>query len=162
MKLLTFVVFLTLSSVLNASEFEVKIQRNMTCADNTTIGVLKLNGKQVGRTLELPWKNNEQGVSRIPAGSYSASIRNDGNKGWRIQLKDVPDRGFIQIHIGNYGQEIEGCILVGQDTATNNGKCLVTNSGDTLSRISQEMAKYSAELGQVMSVPIDITVTVID
>lgn len=142
------------------SEFTLTINRNMTCNDQSTIGMLAIDGKEIGRTLELPWKNNEKNISRIPEGNYPAIIRSDGSRGWRIQLTGVENRDNIQIHIGNYAREIEGCILVGDDVTNNGGECLVTKSEGAILKIADEMSKFSADLGGDKSVPINIIVVV--
>jgi len=63
-------------------------------------------------TLELPFMDNINNVSSIPTGSYSAKVRTDGSKGWRLELI-VPGRSNIQIHSGNIPSDVRGCILVG-------------------------------------------------
>ena len=82
MKLL-FAITMTLFSVSSqviAQEFEIKIVRNMTCNDGSTIGRLFIQGKEIGQSLELPWRNNRKWISRIPAGTYPAKIRADGKR----------------------------------------------------------------------------------
>lgn len=142
--------------------FEIKVSRNMTCKDESTIGRLTVDGKVVGRTLELPWRNNEPGISRIPAGTYSANMRTDGKRGWRLQLKDVKDRKWVQIHIGNYQRQIEGCILVGKNVSTHGDKCMVTHSKDTLGIIRDALSELSKDESAKMTrtnVPVTVVVT---
>jgi hypothetical protein len=101
-------------------------------------GYLSVNGSVVGYTLELPYRNNQSSISSIPAGQYEAIIKFEGGKGpytregFRITLLDVPGRSAIQIHIGNYPTEIEGCILVGTkvhpDTCTLEGSAVAYQS----------------------------------
>lgn len=65
-------------------------------------------------TLELPDFDNRKNISCIPAGTYQAFKRFSPSKQSEvIQLKDVPNRTYIQIHIGNYTRQIQGCILPG-------------------------------------------------
>jgi len=161
-KPIIYVLLIVFNLDLSANEFEIKIQRNMTCSGNETIGRLLINNIEMGRTLELPWENNQKNISRIPSGSYDASIRNDGNLRWRIELKNVPNRENIQLHLGNYARQIRGCILVGETVDTGQGACMVTKSVATLSKISNKMSEFSARLGGNQSVPIDIKVVVVD
>ena len=66
---------------------------------------------------ELPWKDNQNDISCIPAGIYRCT-RRSANK-WMVH--DVPGRTAIQMHIGNwcgdvklgYKSDVEGCILLG-------------------------------------------------
>lgn len=66
-------------------------------------------------TLELPWLGNQQDISCIPNGIYRWKKRMSPNKGYEvIELIDVPNRQFIQIHIGNRTSQILGCVLTGE------------------------------------------------
>lgn len=83
--------------------------------EDYTIGRLQLPNGKYFMTLELPWKNNESYVSCIPAGVYRGFTRySPKNKARVIELRDVPDRTHIQIHIANYVSSLEGCIAVGK------------------------------------------------
>ncbi|MBJ33658.1 MAG: hypothetical protein CMC89_02915 [Flavobacteriaceae bacterium] len=57
--------------------------------------------------------NNERDISCIPVGSYEMNWRESPRFGWTWELKDVPDRSYILIHIANYASDIEGCIGLG-------------------------------------------------
>lgn len=142
--------------------FTLAVERNMTCSDQSTIGRLVIDGQEVARTLELPWRNNESSVSRIPPGTYSAVMRTDGSLGWRIELAQVQDRTNVQMHIGNYAKEIEGCILVGDDVVEDKAKaaCMVTNSGKTLVAIRERMRQLGESVSDKMTVSVPIRVVV--
>ena len=66
------------------------------------------------RTLERPWKDNAVGTSCIPAGIYpvvpewSAHFQRELN-----ELKHVPGRSEVKIHVANYVKQLRGCIGVG-------------------------------------------------
>lgn len=77
------------------------------------IGRLALDDLQCF-TLELPDLENQKNISCIPEGTYNYFFRESPKNGRILQLEDVPDRAFIQIHAGNYTRQIEGCILVGE------------------------------------------------
>jgi hypothetical protein len=66
-------------------------------------------------TLELPWRDNQRNISRIPAGEYEA-IKYYSPKFKRtvILLLDVPERTGIEIHPGNTIDDTTGCIVVGK------------------------------------------------
>jgi hypothetical protein len=82
----------------------------------------------VGSTLELPWRNNLNDISRIPAGAYHAKTRADGHLGWRIQLEPETGRELVEIHIGNFPKNSIGCILLGNGRSASDG-CSVLGSG---------------------------------
>jgi hypothetical protein len=82
------------------------------------------------KTLELPWKDNQRGVSCIPPGRYVMRVRTSERHGRHLELIDVPGRSLILIHTGNYAEsinpttgqsDIKGCILPGVAYADLNG-----------------------------------------
>ena len=73
-------------------------------------------------TLELPWKNNDVGISCIPEGIYIAKRRYSKKYRNHMHITDVEGRSLILIHWGNYAgsvnpktghSDIQGCILTG-------------------------------------------------
>lgn len=114
-------------------------------------GYVSVNGTVVAYTLELPYRNNQSNISSIPAGEYDATIKFEGgkgpyeNEGYRITLLNVPERSGIQIHIGNYPTQIEGCILVG--TKVHPDTCTLEGSKaayQTLKKAVQDQAELDA------------------
>lgn len=83
-----------------------------------TPGVLTLPGDPdqtiVLASLELPWLNNEENVSRIPASTYE--IQYLWSKRWLRLMPHaigVPNRTEIEWHIGNFPEDTEGCTVMG-------------------------------------------------
>ena len=76
-----------------------------------TNGILQCEGKIICKTIELPWKNNERGVSCIPEGKYFIRKRYSAKYQWHLELVDVPNRTYILIHPANNAKkELRGCI----------------------------------------------------
>jgi len=81
-------------------------------------------------TLELPWRDNRRNVSCIPAGTYSCWPVTSPSKGLCYQVHNVPGRGSILIHPGNWAgdralgmrTDSEGCILLGTTTGQLDGQ----------------------------------------
>lgn len=96
-------------------------------------------------SLELPWKNNEDDVSCIPAGRYrmawTMSPRLKRNT-WR--LLDVPDRAGILIHVANFVSELRGCIAPGLffGDINNDGVIDITQSGPGLKKLQDRLQFY--------------------
>jgi hypothetical protein len=106
--------------------------------NDCTIGRLTLPGGAFQCfTLELPWKENERGVSCIPKGKYQAFKRQSPKNGSAVEFLSVPQRSNIQIHAGNYTRQIEGCILVGASVAFLDSDSIpdVANSKVTLDKL---------------------------
>lgn len=118
-----------------------------------TEGVLYLrdkNGKLLFEcvTLELPWKDNKNSISCIPAGSYKARFRYAHESPSRsydhIHIKNVPGRTWILIHTGNYNWHVKGCVLVGSAHRDINkdGLLDVINSKVTMNRLMHEIPTH--------------------
>ncbi|MDP1814576.1 MAG: DUF5675 family protein [Leadbetterella sp.] len=76
-----------------------------------TNGILQLNGKPFCLTIELPWIDNQQGISCIPEGKYTIIKRHSVKFDWHMQIIDVPTRELILIHpFNNALEESKGCI----------------------------------------------------
>ena len=88
-----------------------------TFTEESTIGVLFLDGEKICDTLERPYFNNQRNISCIPEGVYPVRLRLPRESGTRnyihLLVKDVKDRDYILIHIGNTAKDTSGCILVG-------------------------------------------------
>ncbi len=94
-------------------EFRVVIKRKHPFAEGI-VGELYANGVFVCYTLELAWLWNQKNKSCVPRGKYAGFVRHDHKDKWRIELIGVPgNRQNVQIHIGNYPKDIQGCVLVG-------------------------------------------------
>ena len=115
---------------------DINIQR-LSYSRTETMGIMRINNLRFF-TLELPWLDNQKNISCIPAGEYNYIKRVSPGKGYEvIELVDVPDRAYIQIHLGNYTRQIEGCILPGTGLKDINrdGVIDVTNSEEAFNQI---------------------------
>ena len=114
--------------------------------DKQTLGVLTHEQKTLAYTLELPWLDNQTGISCIPEGEYEVVSRETENSQFKYKhyhIPDVPDRSWILIHGGNYHHQIKGCVLVGKSWKDIDGDGYrdVTSSRDTL----KELIEYCGE-----------------
>ena len=135
-----------------ATQVTIQIDRDTETA-NSTLGTLSIGNLQFD-TLELPDRNNastgnSNTAGRIPAGTYTAHIRTDGTRGWRIELENVPGRTNIQIHVGNTPNDITGCALVG----TSRGQDRVNGSVNARNQIQNEVQNA----GQNVTIQVIVT-----
>ena len=90
----------------------------------STTGHLYVNSGLFCVTLEDTFRHDKKaGVTRIPAGTYEIILRHDSPMANRYKdthgtdgmlwLQNVPEFTYVYIHIGNYAENTEGCILVG-------------------------------------------------
>ena len=76
-----------------------------------TNGTLEVDGKFICYTIELPWKDNQVGISCIPEGKYFISKRYSAKFNWHLEVMDVQNRKYILFHPANYAlTELRGCI----------------------------------------------------
>ena len=67
-------------------------------------------------TLERGWRNNEQGVSCIPAGKYNVVLEYSPKFDMMLwEIKGVPNgRSECKFHASNYWYQLNGCIAPGR------------------------------------------------
>jgi hypothetical protein len=123
-------------------DFKITIYREYPAAGCTS-GYLAVNDSIICYSLERPWKDNQQNISSIPTGVYSAILRYDHNDHWRIELLNVPNRTNIQIHIGNTIDDISGCILVGDRLG--NDLCSIVAGTSTTAYAKLKNAFYGTD-----------------
>ena len=94
-------------------------------------------------TLELPWKNNQQLVSCVPAGKYNIVHRSSLKFKKHFHVLDVNNRHMILIHSGNFNYNTHGCILVGSTFVDMNkdGLLDIANSRATLDTLLRWMPR---------------------
>jgi len=108
--------------------------------DKQTLGEMVIDGYEITfKTLELPWLNNQRTISCIPTGTYQVIKRNSNKYEDHFYIVGVPDRDWILIHSGNYHQDTQGCILVGQQYLDINkdGHHDVTNSKFVMNKLNE-------------------------
>ena len=131
------------------SDIQVTINRIETSLQGTK-GELTTNTDFSCKTLELPWKDNENMVSCIPVGTYNVEYYS-GNKYW---VKDVSGRTGILIHTGNvagssedgYRTDSDGCILLGTDFGELYGQVAVLNSSTVINNFNTHLQQQSFTL----------------
>ena len=118
-----------------------------------TLGLFFLDGRFCSYTLEDEYRKDKiKGETRIPAGEYLIRIREEdtpltlkyrGKYAWfenHIEILDIPNFKGVYIHIGNYDENTDGCVLLG-DAANNNtiGKGVISYSTNAYERFYKEV-----------------------
>lgn len=124
----------------------VVILNRYETSEQGTKGNISINGAYFCKCLELPWKDNNNNVSCIPADKYDVFFR------WNhYKLKDVEGRTGILIHSGNYAGDSskgyltnsQGCLMFGEKFGTLSNQLAVLNSSHTLSKFLKKLDKKS-------------------
>lgn len=94
------------------------------------------------KTLELAYKDNVRSISSIPSGFYEIELEYSNRFDMELwELKGVPNRDEVKIHVANFYRQLNGCVAVG-DMFVNldNDKNLdLRNSRKTLNRFHEAM-----------------------
>lgn len=89
----------------------MKLELVRTYFTEGTNGILRQNGFILCYTIELPWKENQHGISCIPEGEYALAKRYSKKFGRHLLVLGVENRNLILIHPANNSlKELKGCI----------------------------------------------------
>lgn len=94
-------------------------------------------------TLEPPDKNNKRSISNIPGPQHYLCKRIMSRWGETFIVENVEDRDGILFHPGNFVEQTEGCILLGETWWKFTGATSrrgVKNSGNTFKRFMRRLA----------------------
>lgn len=103
--------------------------------EHGTPGTFYIDGKEVCKTLEDPWNNNQRGISCIPPGVYPVRPHNGAKYKNVWILGNTSPREAILIHAGNTHKDTQGCILVGSAKGLIGGVPGIVNSRATLDKL---------------------------
>jgi len=106
------------------------------------------NGKVIfkSESLERGWRNNEKGVSCIPAGTYNLKLEFSPRfKKDLWEIYGVPNRSECKFHASNYWRQLNGCIALGNNRRDidKDGYLDVTASRDAMKRVHKAMHGYT-------------------
>jgi len=89
------------------------------------------------KTVELPWKDNQRGISCIPTGIYDIAKHTSPKFGPALWVLAVPGRSEILIHQANFWHDLRGCIAPGKKHTDIDGDGYrdVTSSKDTMAEL---------------------------
>lgn len=91
--------------------------------DQGSFGMMVLDENHSWPCLELPYRNNQNGLSRILPGNYTAKLAWSEHFGrFLYRLNDVNNRHGVEIHSANFAgdvilgwkSELHGCIAPGK------------------------------------------------
>jgi hypothetical protein len=133
-------------------------------SDEATTGTM-FAGVQAFFTLELPWLDNMEGKSCVPAGDYDLIPYESPKHGptWCLHnpllniwsgLTATPTgggaRSFCEIHSANWAEQLEGCIALGfenlpmLDPITGRVEPAVENSRDAVAELLKLLSPMSS------------------
>lgn len=111
------------------------VLKRIHLSNTATLGIIYLDDKEICRTLENPWLNNEPFISCIPKHNYVVKKYSSSKYPDVWELQDVQGRSSILIHVGNRAKHTQGCILVGEKWGFLGDDLAVLNSKKTLDKL---------------------------
>ena len=122
--------------------------------DDGMFGVILLDDGSSWSTGELPWKDNKNGISAIPPGTYNCKWINSPKHGECYQITGVPGRDMIEIHSANFMGDVSkgktsqllGCVALGKSVGTLSGQKAVLASKPAISEFETNLAKQDFKL----------------
>jgi hypothetical protein len=80
-------------------------------------------------TLEHPYENQGVWTPKVPSGEYVCQRRFSPKFQYDVfEIMNVPGCTYIEIHVGNFATDSDGCILLGQALNDQSGVLMITNS----------------------------------
>ena len=113
---------------------KLKLKREII-SNKAVLGSLELESKEIAKTLENPWLNNQPFISCIPLGEYIVKTYSSNKYPNVWELQDVEGRSYILIHSGNVEEHTQGCILVGRKWGFLGENIAVLDSRNTLEKL---------------------------
>lgn len=116
-------------------------------SDQGTFGVITVEGRS-WFTGELPARDNQNDISRIPAGAYTCQWTMSFRFRKRMwELTGVPGRAGIRIHSANfmgakdrgYRCQLNGCIALGKKLGTMDGQAAIFLSSTAVREFEEFM-----------------------
>lgn len=112
------------------------VMQRLVYTDKSVISTVSVTNKATGArfsgyTLEDVHAGDKGNKPPIPPGTYHAFTRADGPKGWRLEPRAVPGYSHIEVHVGNFAKDVEGCFAVG----SSHGKDAVWSSREAMQQM---------------------------
>ena len=111
------------------------VLKRISSLTDATLGVFLFEGEPICLSMENKWHQNERYVSCIPSGTYKCSSYSSDKYPNVYEVKDVPGRTAILIHIGNTASDTQGCILPGSEFGYLKGKHAVLGSAKAMNKL---------------------------
>lgn len=136
------------------ADLELLLVRGPSTDDGIIGNLYAPDGKWICYIGELPWRDNQNDISCIPAGRYRCTYlvaTASGKHKDVYHLENVPHRGGVLQHIGNYTgrtdlgkrSDSHGCQLPGLAVGRSNGQRVVLASHGGLDAIHRVTGRKS-------------------
>ena len=122
--------------------------------DYGVFGVFELDDGTIFASGELPWRDNQHGISCIPTGAYICKQIDSPKHGKCYEVMNVPDRSMVEIHPANfcgdtllgYKSDLLGCIGMGKGIGVIEGQKALISSRLAVSQFEANLNGSDFEL----------------
>lgn len=122
--------------------------------DDGTFGTFTLDNGKTFASGELPWQDNQNGISCIPCGTYTCKWIDSPKHGECYQITNVPQRDMIEIHSANWMgdthkgkiSQLRGCVALGSEIGILSGQRAILSSKKSISEFEADMNKADFQL----------------
>ena len=97
--------------------------------------------------VEVPPIGATPTLNTIPAGTYKVKVQVDGDRGWRLEIVDVPKGKSVYIRLGNCPKNLTNCLLPG--TKAGDGECSVAETPAAMKELKNVFQVFGS-LGETM------------
>jgi len=98
-------------------------------------------------TVERSWQDNKPSISCIPIGEYKCAPRRYNRGGYdAIELLNVIERTHILMHIGNFANNSNGCILINTMFGSINNEWCGLSSTNAFNSLMSELGGLNFNL----------------
>ena len=111
---------------------QARLTRIASHPDHGTFGALTIDGQPICVTLEPYHNDNERNISCIPTGQYICKPYSSERYPNTYEVTGVANRSHILFHAGNWDDDTNGCILLGESFSTIGNDFTISNSRDAL------------------------------
>lgn len=109
-----------------------------------TFGKMRFQKEVFADTLEPRDRENHRNISSIPCGQYICKRIISPRFGETFGVTDVTDRDNILFHWGNFDDNTEGCIILGNGIKMLGDRLAVINSKDTFKVFMKKLDPYDS------------------
>lgn len=120
------------SEVISESIPDKKMNCTLTRLEYRADGVFSRLDLEDGTPFCVGLEHSYDLVPKVSVGTYTCRRRASPRFGYDVfEITNVPGHTFIEIHIGNFNEDSEGCVLIGEEIYLARTCQMITNSRET-------------------------------
>ena len=123
----------------------IRLTRIAANPNHGVFGTWVLDGQPICVTLEPYHRSNTQNISCVPSGQYIMKRVDSPKYGNVWEVTNVQGRGNVLCHWGNWDENTQGCVLLGEKYSVLDGRWAISESKNAFNEF-MELTKNETEL----------------